>query len=99
MQTETHTVKSTCEIGRAVHRTKALGYARFGLLYTQPYTEHICDLQTVMAEPGLNMCAFKVVDSGFFLGGCVQGTCRVPHPKGVLSQTQGGTVTDPLRVG
>ena len=21
----------------------------------------------------------KVVDSGFFLGGCVQGTCRVPH--------------------
>ena len=35
---------------------------------------------------------FKVVDSGFFLGGCVQGTCRVPHPKGVLSQTPLGWV-------
>ena len=34
----------------------------------------------------------KVVDSGFFLGGCVQGTCRVPHPKGVLSQTPLGWV-------
>ena len=38
----------------------------------------------------------KVVDSGFFLGGCVQGTCRVPHPKGVLSQTP---LQYPLRVG
>ena len=34
----------------------------------------------------------EVVDSGFFLGGCVQGTCRVPHPKGVLSQTPLGWV-------
>ena len=34
----------------------------------------------------------KVVDSGFFLGGCVQGTCRVPHPKGVCAQTPLGWV-------
>ncbi len=33
-----------------------------------------------------------IVDSGFSLGGCVQGTCRVPHPKGVLSQTPLGWV-------
>ena len=38
---------------------------------------------TCLSVPG-GREGVKVVDSGFFLGGCVQGTCRVPHPKGVL---------------
>ena len=41
---------------------------------------------------GSKFSLIKVVVSVFFLGGCVQGTCRVPHPKGVLSQTPLGWV-------
>ena len=41
----------------------------------------------------------KVVVSVFFLGGCVQGTCRVPHPKGVLSQTPLGSWVESIEGG
>ena len=55
------------------------------------YRVVICNNLIAHGLPGVQY-GLKVVDSGFFLGGCVQGTCRVPHPKGVLSQTPLGWV-------
>ena len=49
--------------------------------------DHWGDGQTRKGHFPVALKGLRLYTRVFFLGGCVQGSCRVHHPKGVLSQT------------